>query len=114
MTHSCFCVPENMENHVLYKYHNELGHVGIEKMVEVISKSYWFANIRAKAKLHIENCLKCIAYSAKHGKEEGFLHNIPKEEAPFQVIHIDHFGPVDKGRSNKHILIIIDAFTKYV
>lgn len=70
-----FCVPEDMEDHVLYKYHNEMGHIGMDKMTDLILKSYWFPNIRAKAGVHIQNCLKCIAFSAKIGKE-GFLHRI--------------------------------------
>lgn len=109
-----FYVPQEMEDHVLYKYHNELGHIGIDKMIDTILKSYWFPNIKAKAKQHISNCLKCIAYSAQSGKNEGFLHNIPKESIPFDVIHIDHYGPIDNSRANKHILVIIDAFTKFV
>lgn len=109
-----FCVPEDMENHVLYRYHDEMGHVGIDKMTELISKSYWFPNIRRKSRDHIRNCLKCIAYSEKAGREEGFLHNIPKTTIPFDVIHIDHYGPVDKSRAHRHILVIVDAGTKFV
>ena len=109
-----FCVPEDMENHVLYKYHDEIGHVGIDKMTELISGSYWFPNIRGKASLHIGNCLKCIAYSSKQRKEEGFLNNIPKPDRPFDMVHIDHYGPVDNGRTLKHILVVVDAGTKFV
>lgn len=43
-----FYVPESMEEHVLYKYHDELGHIGVEKVVDTISKSYWFPSIRKK------------------------------------------------------------------
>ena len=31
-----FCVLEAMENHVFYKYHDEIGHVGVNKMVNLI------------------------------------------------------------------------------
>jgi len=37
-----FYVPEEMENQVLYKYHNEIGHVGKDKMMDIISKSIGF------------------------------------------------------------------------
>jgi len=62
-----FYVPSEMESHVLFIYHDQLGHVGIDKMVEVISKSYWFPKVREKCKRHINSCLKCIAYSDKSG-----------------------------------------------
>jgi len=108
-----FYVPTDMEDHILYKYHNEIGHIGRDKMLDVISKSYWFPNAKDKCLSHIENCLKCVAFSPKTGKE-GFLHCIPKGSKPFELIHIDHYGPVDSGRSKKHIFVVIDGFTKFV
>lgn len=34
---------------------------------------------------------------------------------PFHTIHIDHFGPLPNViNKNKHILVIVDAFTKFV
>lgn len=109
-----FYVPEDMESHVLYKYHDEMGHIGSDKMTDLILKSYWFPKIKSKASGHIENCISCMVYSSKHGKEEGFLRSIPKSDRPFDVIHIDHYGPVDNGRALKHILVVIDACTKFV
>lgn len=47
-------------------------------------------------------------------REEGFLHNIPKASDPFELIHVDHFGPVDNSRSKKHIFVVIDSCTKFV
>lgn len=109
-----FYVPDRMEEHVLYKYHDELGHVGRDKMLDAINKTYWFPNLKKKVLEHIENCLKCIAFSPNSGKKEGFLHSIPKGNKPFQIIHIDHYGPVDKCRANKYIFAVVDGFTKFV
>ena len=40
---------------------------------------------------------------------------IPKNAVPFDTIHIAHFGTLSSIVSKrKHILVIIDAFTKYV
>jgi len=40
---------------------------------------------------------------------------IDKGNKPFLTIHVDHFGPLNqtKGRF-KHILVIVDAFSKFV
>jgi len=82
-----------MEGHILRKYHDELGHFGLEKTYNVIEKTYWFPQMRTKIKDHINNCLKCIAFSPSTGRSEGFLHPIPKGILPFQTFHIDHLGP---------------------
>lgn len=78
-----FYVPEAMEKHIIRKYHDELGHLGIEKTSDIILKNYWFPNLRSKVKTHIANCLKCIAFFPSEGRGEGFLNAIPKRETPF-------------------------------
>ena len=109
-----FYVPEKMENHIMRKYHDELGHLGCEKTVKAILRNYWFPGLRDKVKLYIANCLKCIAFSPTTGKRQGFLNPIPKGNRPFLTFHIDHLGPIDRRYSTKqHILLIIDGFTKF-
>lgn len=77
--------------------------------------NYWFPNLKQKVENFIRNCLKCISYSPITGKREGLLRSINKGTLPFDVIHIDHYGPVDKRHKVKqYILTIIGGFTKYV
>lgn len=60
------------------------------------------------------NCLKCITFSSSSGKAEGFLHSIEKEKLPFQTLHVDHYGPLEKtGKGFKFVLSVADAFTKF-
>lgn len=111
-----FVVPEGMEQHVLFRYHNEMGHIGVSKMIEVLKRTYWFPHIRRKCEEYIRNCLKCISFAPVSGKpEEGSLYPIPKGNIPFETIHIDHFGPMNKQVSyKKYILVVVDAFSKFV
>lgn len=62
-TELLFYVPKNMENHILRKYHDEVGHLGTEKACNEIEKSYWFPQLKSKINQHINNCLKCIVFS---------------------------------------------------
>lgn len=69
----------------------------------------------SKVKSYIDSCLKCIEFSPLSGKIEGILHNIPKGKLPFDTIHVDHLGPLPSLKNKKkHILVVIDAFTKFV
>ena len=74
----------------MFKYHDELGHIGVEKVYEAICKSYWFPEMRKKISIHVKNCCKCIAYAPSTGKVEGFAQRIPKGTKPFEMVHIDH------------------------
>lgn len=110
-----FYVPEQMEKNVMFKYHDEMGHFSTEKTYQAIIQNYWFPKLKEKVNIHIKNCLKCISYSPITGKREGFLHLVPKGNVPFSVLHIDHLGPVNTQQLQKrHILVMIDVFTKFV
>lgn len=110
-----FYVPEAMEANIMYKYHDELGHLAIDKTLTNIQRTYWFPKMKQKLERHIRNCLKCISYSPNAGKKEGMLHSIPKGKLPFHTIHIDHLGPIDKQcKFKQHVFVVIDAFTKYI
>lgn len=111
-----FYVPESMESNVIRTCHDDLGHVGTDKCVQAIMENYWFPEMRNKVKIYISNCLKCIVYSPDSGKREGYLHNIPKGDKPFNVLHLDHLGPFEKSKQkgNKYILGVVDAFSKFL
>lgn len=65
-----FLVPGEMEKHVLFRYHNEMGHVGVNKMSEIIRRTYWFPRIRERCEDHVRNCLKCISFAPVSGRKE--------------------------------------------
>lgn len=110
-----FYVPQAMESQVIQNCHDQLGHLGENKTVEYILRSYWFPELREKVKLYIKNCLKCLTYSPVYGNSEGILHSIPKGDKPFLTLHIDHYGPLEKtGNGKTYIFEVIDAFTKFV
>lgn len=110
-----FYVPENMEHSVIYKYHDEMGHMATEKIYGTIAQNYWFPKMKEKISEHVKNCLKCISFSPPSRKVEGYLNNCPKGNVPFSTVHIDHFGSVNKQNAKKnYIFIVVDAFTKFV
>ncbi|KAK9728531.1 Integrase zinc binding domain [Popillia japonica] len=110
-----FYVPEEMVENVIRTSHEGIGHLGTDKVMDYVKQVYWFPNMKGRIKSYIKNCLKCIIYSPKYGVKEGFLHNIDKGNIPFDTIHIDHLGPLEKSKQyHRHVLVIIDAFTKFV
>lgn len=110
-----FYVPETMENNVIRTCHDDMAHVGLQKVIENISRVYWFPDMKNKVRRYIDNCLKCIEFSRPSGRKEGFLFSIPKGDKPFVILHIDHLGPLEKTNyKNKFIFVVIDAFSKFV
>lgn len=96
--------------------HDAIGHLGVEKTLERIKKTYWFPKMAKFVKKYVGACIEC-AYSKKNqaNKPEGLLHPIPKYEIPFHTLHIDHLGPFVKSRKgNSYLFVVVDAFTKFV
>ncbi|KRT82284.1 hypothetical protein AMK59_3213 [Oryctes borbonicus] len=114
-TQILFYVPQCMEFNIIYTYHTEMGHYGVDKTLELITRTYWFPRIRSKIQEFISNCLKCIEFNRKPGKQEGYLNSIPKGNLPFDTVHVDHYGPLPTTRrKRKYIFEIIDGFTKFI
>lgn len=97
-------VPSEMEDNL-----------GIDKCFNQVRKNYWFPSMRNKIEIFIKNCVKCIMFSAPARTNDHNMYSIPKNPIPFDTIHMDHFGPLPALKSKrKHILVIIDDFTKFV
>lgn len=113
--HLALCVPFEMETHVIRLIHEKIGHLAKDKCYDQISLHYWFPSMHRKIQDYIQNCIRCIIHNPPRHINERTLHSIPKEPVPFDTVHIDHFGPLPNVlNKNKHILVIIDSFTKYV
>lgn len=110
-----FVVPENMVYSVIRIYHDDMGHVGVDKTIHGILGHYWFPCLKLSVKQYIENCIKCLSCSLVGGKPEGEMEIYEKVALPFHTLHLDHFGPLESTLDNyKYILAVIDAFTKFV
>lgn len=107
-------VPELMQFELIRRAHDQ-GHFKVKKMEDIITRDYYIPKLTEKAERVIRNCVACILSDRKAGKAEGFLNPIPKEDLPLSTFHLDHLGPMASTNKNyKHILAIVDAFTKFV
>lgn len=108
-------VPKGARWQLCKRNHDDIGHVGYEKTLERIKKSFWFAKMARFIKKYVGACIECAYAKKTTNTREGLLHPIEKVEKPFHTLHIDHLGPFVKSkRGNTHILSVVDAFTKYL
>ncbi|KAG6462530.1 hypothetical protein O3G_MSEX013320 [Manduca sexta] len=108
-------VPRGVRWQVLKANHDDVGHFGFEKTLQRIKSLFWFPKMRKFIRKYVMACLECAHHKVPSGAKEGALHPIPKVDVPMHTLHADHLGPFPKSkRGNTYILVIIDAFTKYV
>lgn len=107
-------VPRSMQSQIIRCVHDR-GHLSALKTERLVEGEYWMQGLRAKVEKVVQSCVPCILAERKHGRKEGLLHPIEKGEAPLDTLHIDHLGPLPSTRKQyRHILVVVDAFTKFV
>lgn len=71
--------------------------------------------MRRYVKHYISSCLGCLYNKKPSGKTPGNPYNIEKTAVPINMLHLDHLGPFVKSkRKNFHLIVAVDAFTKFV
>lgn len=108
-------VPNSARWKICQINHDEAGHFSVEKTLEKIASDYWFPKMNRFVKKYVKACINCAYNKELAGKKSGSLHPIPKINAIFHTIHMDHLGPFIKSkRGNNYILGVIDAFSKFI
>lgn len=113
--HPRFVVPDSMIASLMKAHHDEMAHCGIEKTFQSIFATYWFPSMRKKIRDHIDNCIPCLAMNSSTHSREGEMQLVETSSVPFELLHIDHFGPLPTTESSfKYILVVIDSFSRFV
>lgn len=109
-----FVVPESMVINILRAHHDDMAHCALEKTLRGISQQYWFPTMRKRIADYLENCFTCVMANSSMNRFEGETHVFPQANTPMDIIHVDHFGPLQETESKfKHILVMVDAFTRF-
>lgn len=107
-------IPRSLQSQIIRGAHDR-KHLSALKTKRVVTREYWVHGLKAKVERVVHNCVPCILAEQKQGKKERLLHPIEKGEAPLDTLHIDHLGPLPSTRKQyQHILVVVDAFTKFV
>lgn len=107
-------IPKSMETDIIQMIH-EKGHIAARRTEELIQQEYHIPDLKRKVEHYIASCVHCILVNHKGGKQEGYLHPIPKPDIPLHTYHVDHLGPLETtSKSYNYILAVTDSFTKFV
>ena len=108
-------VPTEMRLQILDFFHSSSiqNHPGVHKTLKKIKKLFDWPNIDIDVRDYIRGCLTCQRIKPGPERKQGIARRHP-ETLPFEVIHIDFWGPVEAEDEQKvHILSIIDRSTRW-
>ena len=105
-------LPDSLIPVALNLYHNEIGHLGMDRTYDLIRRRFWWSTIYRDVVLHVKNCVVCSSRNLKRLRAPMGENILP--ERPGQACGIDTLGPFPESRQgNSYIIHISDLFSGY-
>ena len=90
--------------------HDEVGHLGLECILDLMHVQFFWPCMAAQAKKHIGKCHPCLAFKAKQPIYP--LENI-MAKYPLDLVHLDYLC-LEPGKGlEENILVVTNHFTRY-
>ena len=103
-------VPHHLHEAVVKQYHDDNGHMGVQKTFTGISQKYYWPNLFQELYNYVSSCVTCQTRSALKTKPPVQETDIPPY--PFAKVSLDLSGPYPKTLSgNKYIVAFVDRFS---
>jgi len=107
-------VPEEMITEVIQEIHcsKEVGHAGIAKTQDAISREYHFPRMDALVRRYITNCHSCRRAKPTNQKPAGLLMPLPIPGRPWTDITMDFVTGLPESEEYNAILVVVDRLSK--
>lgn len=108
-------VPERLRERLLTLYHFPAisGHIGVQRMIQTISRAWYWPSLTRDVTEFLKRCPSCAAQRLRRGPHRTTKLNIFPPDGPLEFIAMDVLGPLPKTKNNNRFcLVICDRFTK--
>lgn len=104
-------LPEQLREAVFHSLHNDMGHLGIERTLDLARGRFYWPRMAADIENRIKTCNRCVRRKTPPEKAAALV-NI-KSTRPLELVCMD-FLSIEPDQSNtKDVLVLTDHFTKY-
>ena len=105
-------LPSDFHPLVFKELHEKMGHLGVEKVVDLALQRFYWPKMAADIKQHIRTKCRCVAAKKPNVKERAPLNPI-EAQYPFQMISVD-FTELERCKGNyRYGMVVIDHFTRF-
>ena len=101
-------LPTTLRIQALKGCHDDLGHLGIERTLDLLRDQFYWPGMKEDETRHIKQCERCLQFKASPN-------NAPMENVsstyPMELVHMDYLMiEANEGGKDVHILVITDHF----
>lgn len=110
-------VPSIMRRDVITACHDgpSGGHQGEARTIHKVAQRYFWPGMNQNIKAYVRSCLSCQINKSQTGLTPRPFMPISPPERPFQMVGVDHVGPLTlTQRGNKFMIVVVDYLTKWI
>ena len=112
-TYRVYIVPQSLVQRVIKIFHDNQGHQGISRTINMMKRQFWFRKMREQVNTYVNKCLLCCQHATHIIKYES--KHLPIPNKPFDGICLDCVGPLERSKRNfKWILTCIDLHSSFM
>ena len=103
-------VPSHLRKRVLVQYHDDHGHMGVEKTFHSIRQKYFWPGLLKEIAEYVNKCIPCQTRNLT--KQQPHMQECDMPPFPFAKLALDVSGPYPKTHSgNQYMVTFIDMYS---
>lgn len=104
-------LPYVLRSSVLSSLHDEMGHMGMERTLELARARFYWPKMSSDVELKVKICSRCVKRKSQPEKAATLVSI--KTSRPMELVYMDFLSLEPDSHNTKDILVITDHFTKY-
>lgn len=106
-----FIVPSVLTSIVLKGVHDEAGHQGQFRTLQLARQRFFWAGLEQEVKDYVMKCRRCVLSKSPEPEARAPLESI-QTFSPLELVCIDFWSAEDHRNSNVDVLVVTDHFTR--
>ena len=105
-------VPRQMQDEVLRRTHEEIGHLGRDKTLSIAQERFFWIGLARSVEEKVRHCSTCLRSKAPYLPQYAPLCSI-ETTRPLELVCMDFLSLEESKGGYKYILVVTDHYTKY-
>ena len=105
-------LPQRLHNKILGSVHDNMGHQGVERTLELLRERVYWPTMAADAVKWVSQCTRCQVARGTYNEPKPKIGHLESHN-PLDLLCLD-FAKIDPSRTGKeNVLVMTDAFSKF-